>query len=273
MIFSDIHIIEHNAITPTDEKQMAIFTKTLNNWYPIGCNKFTIDYTDNYFNFVKTIGESGFHIVYKNTHSTSDSNVYICGSLCFRYVRSAWYLCDLKIDPKYRGKRVTYKFILKKLLHCWWKTGRAYAISMYPNKAVEKLNTNFKLLNMKNMGFVYIYLVDYNDIILIYDKLVRHYKHKYNGFVNMSDKKKIIFDTGEELNVLHFYHNDNINHMIQLVPFDDLEKQYVNFKYFFCVLEKDLHILNLSCKHYGLGTLYARKMDINEFNDLGTYEI
>lgn len=262
MFFKNIYIIHHDNINDDDNLKMIKFTKTLNNWYPIGDNKFTIDYSKNYFNFFKSIGNEGFHVVYEK-----DNNIY--GSFCARFVRNSWYLCDLKVHPDYRGNKLTYKLFLRNFLYGYFKSGRGYAISMYPNPSVAKLNKNFKLMNMTNLGMILIYLVNYDQIKEIYNKLVKFYKHKYNGFLNTNNMKKLILDTSEELNVLHFYHKDIPS--TNLIT--DINKEYTNFKFFFCILEKDLNYFDFDVKPYGKATLYARKMDINEFNDLGTYEI
>jgi len=236
--------------------------KELDNWFPIGDDKFTIDYSHNYFNFFESIGSDGFHVTYKKDN-------IIGGSLCARYVRDAWYLCDLKIKSELRGKKITYKLFLRNFFFNYLKSDRGYAISMYPNPTVSKLNDNFKLMNMSNLGFIYIYLVDYTTMSKLYDILVKYYKHKYNGFVNINNMKKIIFKNGSEMRVLHFYHkNENHKSLIWDIS------EYSSYKFFFCLLEQDYTIMkNIIGDYYGLATLYARKMKIEEFSDLGTYEI
>lgn len=278
----NVYVINHNDVHINNEINnellMNNFTKDLCNWYPIGNDKFTIDYSEKYFNFFKSLGSEGFHVVYKKNNK-------IYGSLCARFLRNAWYFCDLKVAPKYRGKKLTYKLLLKKCISLWFKSNRGYALSMYPNNAVKMLNDNFKLMQMRNMGFVYIYLVDYNTIVKIYDKLVKYYNHKYNGFLNINNMKKLVLNKDySELNVLHFYHkninfsngndNGNGNNQLtsQIITFNDIHK-YKDYKFFYCVLEKDLPIIKLNLNYYGLCTLYARKMQITEFNDLCTHEI
>lgn len=260
-----IEIINHDSITEADSQQLSSFTNKLANWYPIGNKKFTIDYSDHYFNFFKSLGSEGYHVVYK-------VNGVICGSLCARLVRNAWYFCDLKIDPLYRGKKITYKLFLKNCIYTWFKSHRGYAISMYPNEAVKKLNNAMPFMNMKNMGLIHIFLVDCNTMQDIIKQLKDFYKHKYNGFININNCKRLKLNTGDPLNVLHFYHK-NYSHP-NLIPCDILNDiNYATYQFFFCILEKDLHAISLNIKPYGLATLYARKMQITEFTDLGTFEI
>lgn len=270
MPLSKISVINHNKITKEASDKMNQFTNGLNNWYPIGDRKFTIRFSDtNYFDFFRSIGNEGLHVVYR-------AGDRIVGSACARYVRNSWYMCDLKVHPDYRGRKITYKLLMKRFIWAWFKSDRGYAISMYPNEAVKKLNSGFKLMNMENLGFIYIYLVTYGEFMdLVYPKLKWYFDyHRYTGFLNINKNKKIIMDcadgpAGEELKVLHYYHDNTMRD--DLILPDDTG--YAEYKVFFCILEKDMAILNLPMAHYGMATLYARKMGIGEFANLGTYEI
>lgn len=259
--FKNIYIINHDNITTNDNDLMIKFTDNLNNiagyQYPFGDNKFIINFSSNYFNFFKSIGTDGYHIVYKY-------NDEIVGSICARFHRGGWYICDLKILPEHRGNRLTFRLFTRKFIPSYIKSNKCYAISMYPNNNVKKLNKQFNFLHMKDMGFIYIYLVDYKQMIKIYDILVNYFNHKYNGFVDINNKKQLILDTGERLNVLHFYHSNNVSYNLK-----PLNKKY---KYLFCLLEKDKYILN-NIEYFGKATLYIYNMNIELFNDLGTYEI
>ena len=282
MFSTKISVIDHNKVSRDASDKMNKFTHELNNWYPIGDRKFTIRFSEtNYFDFFKSIGTEGFHVVYH----VGDR---IVGSACARFARNAWYLCDLKVHPDFRGRKITYKLLMKRFFWAWMKSGRGYAISMYPNEAVKKLNSGFKLMHMNNLGFVYIYLVTYREFMdLVYQKLKWYYnKHKYTGFLNINTNKKIIMDgqrdslgdglgdciggdSCEELKVLHYYHDNTMREGLIMPD----ETKYSKYKVFFCVLENDMGILNLSMSHYGMAILYARHMGIGEFMNLGTYEI
>lgn len=269
MFSTKISVIDHNKVSRDASDKMNKFTHELNNWYPIGDRKFTIRFSEtNYFDFFKSIGTEGFHVVYH----VGDR---IVGSACARFARNAWYLCDLKVHPDFRGRKITYKLLMKRFFWAWMKSGRGYAISMYPNEAVKKLNSGFQLMHMDNLGFVYIYLVDYREFMdSVYPKLKWYYDHEHTGFLNINKNKKIILDSlgnssGEELQVLHYYH-DNIPREGLILPD---ETKYSGYKVFFCVLENDMTILYLPMAHYGKATLYARNMGIAEFANLGTYEI
>jgi hypothetical protein len=262
-------IVNHEKLTKQDSDDLNRFTSELSNWYPIGDRKFTIRFSEaNYFDFFKSIGSEGFHIICRH-------GPVAVGSLCARLVRGAWYFCDLKVHPEYRGHKITYRLFMRNCIRAWFLSSRGYAISMYPNEAVSKLNSGFRLMHMENMGFVYIYLLDYPVFMAdVYDRLVWYYGHKYNGFLNINCAKKIILDSGEELQVLHFYH-DNIPRTGLITPdiTDNANAAYSGYKVFFCILEKDVSILNIKHPHYGMATLYAKDMGIGEFANLGTYEI
>ena len=127
--FYNVKIIYHNDDFYNDK--LNDFTLKLRNWYPLNNDHFTIDFGKNYFDFFKTIGTDGFHCVYIDNNKIS-------GSLCCRYTRNSWYICDLKVLPEYRGKQITYKLFLRNFIPSYFKSNRAYAISMYPNVAVNK---------------------------------------------------------------------------------------------------------------------------------------
>lgn len=256
--FRRIRVINHDKETFNDKLQMLDFTYKLQNWYPLNNDFFTIEFGDDYFDFFKQIGTQGFHVVYENDKD-------IVGSLCARFVRNSWYLCDLKILPEFRGQNLTYKLLLKKFIPSYLKSNRGFAISMYPNETVSKLNNNFKLMNFDNLGFIHIYLVDYETIKKIYSLLTNHFNHKFNGFIDLNQSKKLVLKSGNTLKTLHFYHSDNPKDLISI---DDINDDY---KFFFCLLEKDNHIIQL--KEFGKAILYSYNMTINEFNDLSTADI
>jgi hypothetical protein len=259
--FNNVKIIYHNNDEYIEyNDKLNDFTLKLRNWYPLNNDHFTIDFGKNYFDFFKTIGTDGFHCA----HSDGDK---IIGSLCCRYTRNSWYICDLKVLPEYRGKQITYKLFLKNFIPSYLKSNRAYAISMYPNVAVNKLNKNFAFLHFENLSFIHIYLVDLITIKKIYNIL--KIKYNYIGFIDTNNSKRLILQSNNKvLKTLHLY---NSNTYKNIIPIEDVSNDY---QYFFCLLEKDLYLIkDLQIKEFGKATLYAYNMKIDDFYDLSTAEI
>jgi deoxyxylulose-5-phosphate synthase len=81
-------------------------------------------------------------------------------------------------------------------------------------------------MNFKNLGFIYIYLVDYQTMKTIYPILKNHYNHNYNGFIDINKMKQLTLKNGETLKTLHFYHSNNPKDLISI---DEISNEYKFF--------------------------------------------
>ena len=112
--------------------------------YPYGSDSFRIDHGESYFAFFDRMGESIFHI------ATDKDEVVACGCGISRVVPKngslikVWYLCDLKVDLEYRGRRLPSRLFRRNLIFNYLKCPRGYTISMNPknekNRVVELLH-------------------------------------------------------------------------------------------------------------------------------------
>jgi hypothetical protein len=100
--------------------------------YPYGSDFFKISHGPSYFNFFERMGEPVFHI------AIEENKVVACASGVLRRfpknssVGSSWYLCDLKVHPDFRDKRIPSKLFRKSIFLNYLRCGRAYAVSMNP---------------------------------------------------------------------------------------------------------------------------------------------
>lgn len=115
------------------------------------------------------------------------------------------YLCDLKIDPKYRGKHMPFKMLLsaKQKLNI---SNRIYGITMNKNddkeNRVVKLSKKIPLLNFKSGGKLMIYSIDYDTLLKIRPIIQRHRGNI--SFLSLLNIKDLILKSTElPLPLLH----------------------------------------------------------------------
>ena len=107
--------------------------------YPYGEDFFKLDHGENYFAFFERLGKSLFHV------ALVENRVVACASGVLRTVNveneafKAWYLCDLKVHPEFRGRHITTKLFTKNLIRNYVKCSRGYAISMNPSKGENRV--------------------------------------------------------------------------------------------------------------------------------------
>jgi hypothetical protein len=107
--------------------------------YPYGDDFFRLNHGDDYFAFFARMGEPLFHV------ALDEDRVIACASGVLRTLKiedktvKAWYLCDLKAHPEFRGRLVTAKLFRKNLVRNYLKCPRGYAISMNPAKGENRV--------------------------------------------------------------------------------------------------------------------------------------
>lgn len=100
-------------------------------YYPLGDDSFTIDHGADYFEFFNRMGPFQYYAWIEEQVAA-----VIClvlrqvplgsqGKLC-----SAWYLCDLKVHPNYRGKNIVSKMMSQIVRLNYFQSNRGYAVSM-----------------------------------------------------------------------------------------------------------------------------------------------
>lgn len=138
-------MIEIKALKKDDWKEFGAKLQELESVaeYPYGDDFFKLNHGKDYFAFFERMGEPLFHV------ALDENRVVACAAGILRTLKienktvRAWYLCDLKIHPEFRGRQITTKLFRKNLFRNYLKCRRGYAISMNPatgeNRVVKLL--------------------------------------------------------------------------------------------------------------------------------------
>ncbi len=109
--------------------------------YPLGDDFFEIDHGKNYFAFFQRLGKVHYYVVMDGKN--------VCAVACgvIRSLRSndksnaltdTWYLCDLKVVPKYRNQKISMYLITREVPRGYTTCARGYLISMNPEGGLSK---------------------------------------------------------------------------------------------------------------------------------------
>jgi GNAT superfamily N-acetyltransferase len=183
--------------------------------YPYGNDFFRIDHGPSYFRFFERLGHSQFNVAIK------DDKIIGCGAAILRSLPQtrltnvrAWYLCDLKVHPDYRGLRIPAQLFRKSLFMNYLRCSRAYAISMDQadgQNRVVKLLDKFPYFPIRPAGKLRIYGVGHQKMKALEMPLC-----KIVGpisYLSLSGKKDLIMkSTGDPLDVLHVQHGPLAEH-------------------------------------------------------------
>lgn len=182
------------TITHIHNEKLKIFEKSLEQFYPLGDDSFTINHGDTYSSFFDKIG--------KPTMTGCIKNDEIIALICGVLKNDIWYICDMKVAKAYRRQHIMLKLLLSNISNLFYSR-KIYGISMdSKNKSdSEHLISKIPFLNPKKDKLL-IYTVDYDTLI----DLLPIFK-KYRGdisFVNNTGVKDIILkSTNKPMKLLH----------------------------------------------------------------------
>jgi hypothetical protein len=222
-------IVELNDSNRSElNSKLKIFEKKLSHNYPLGDDSFNITHGDNYYAFFERLGIIHMNVLIDNNEIVGSG----CGILRnIKYkndkIYPTFYLCDLKIDPKYRGKHMPFKMLLsaKQKLNI---SDRIYGITMNKNNDEEnkvvRLSKKIPLLNFKSGGKLMIYSIDY-DILLKIRYIIERHRGKISFLSLLNVKDLILKSTGSPLPLLHIQWDTNNNDTIEPIS---------GYTYMFC---------------------------------------
>lgn len=115
--------------------------------YPLGTDRFRIDRGDDVFAFLDRMGEATLELALDG-----DRVVAMSARVLRPGRRRCWYLCDLKVHPDHRGRRITARFVRHAFARAYARCGRGYAVTMDPVGAAGAANPVVQLVG--RIGFV-----------------------------------------------------------------------------------------------------------------------
>ncbi len=212
--------------------KMQQFEKSLSTWYPLGTDYFRISHGLNYYSFFQRLGQINFGLCISN-----NTIVATCCAIRRKLTTTnVWYICDLKVDKKFRGKRLAFK-MLKTLAPKVGFGGQIYGISMNNNNnnKILKLAQRIPLMNLKSGGLLYIYSLDYKKMTIA-KNIIKKHRGNISYLCLTGIKDLILKSTNKPMNILHVNWstgtgNDTNSHYYQ--------QPQENFTHMFCCPETD----------------------------------
>lgn len=163
--------------------------------YPFGEDKFKINHGADYFHFFDLIGTPHIFAAFDNNKIVG---VAIFVLRDFNKM-PFWYICDLKIHPKYRGKGIPERIFLKAIKYKSI-SNKIYGISMDSQMAGNKLinfSKRIKHLSLAHKETLFFYIVQAKEL----ETLSEYIESKYGpyGFLSLSGIKDLIMQSNNEI--------------------------------------------------------------------------
>ncbi len=175
--------------------------------YPLGPSEsFVIDHGRDYFAFFKRLGELHYFT------ATENGQLAGVGAGILRDIplqrgqppQKAWYLCDLKIDPEFRGHHIPMHIFARAAWHAF-KCSRGYAISMNPATGENRMAKMFKRyswLSVSEPKTLALFSCNQVEMRQLKPILERH--RGPVSFLSLQGKKDLILQsTGRPMPLLH----------------------------------------------------------------------
>jgi len=247
------------------------FEKKMEQYYPLGDDSFRISHGDDYCMFFKRIGEM-YMILYLHDNLIVATGCAILrndsrGDRCF-------YICDVKVDPKFRGQRIPFKMLCN-ASYLAIHTTRAYAVSMNDGDIVDpndnkvvRLTSHLKIKNnhgLKYNGRILIYSLDYQDMCTAMSLIKRL---KGNCFyVELNGIKDLVLKSNNQrMKLLHLNFEKNIDKVRDIHSLSKYRKPLKGYTHMFCLHEKDPLVDELMLK--GIETNITASLLENGMDDL-----
>ncbi|MFK7990255.1 MAG: hypothetical protein AB8I08_29815 [Sandaracinaceae bacterium] len=128
--------------------------------YPLGDDFFTLDHGADYFAFFDRMGQTTHDVVLDR-----DRVVAVSARVLRRIGdETAWYLCDLKVHPDYRGRHLPFRMAAHAIAGAYRRCSRGYGISMNPsggreNRVVRLLN-RMRVVPLKHAAELVLFSLD-----------------------------------------------------------------------------------------------------------------
>jgi len=237
-----------------DEKMCFKFNNKTNGAY-IECYK-NSEYYNEYY---KTFGKPEIYGLYEINNETNTEIIIGTISLIYRYKDKVCHIMDLKIKKSHRGTGGVNKFIRSTIFRRIIKNNGYYGICFNKNTIIENLVEKISMPKMENNGEMYIYLVSYDDIIIILPILSSFYCSEIAFIDNNKIRLIVNSTTKKSFKILHLHHNADY---CEKFDFSEPQKGY---QYCFSIHESNKYIIQELKTKYNINSSSTATVYSNDF--------
>jgi hypothetical protein len=173
--------------------------------YPLGGDRFTLDHGADYFAFFDRLGEA------RHVLAVEGGEVIAVGCAVVRTLPrgiEAWYLCDLKVRPDARGRRIPLRILASAFPSGVLRCRRGYAISMDPpdrENPVVRLLGRFARVPIRRVAGLVLFSLDASAMREVAPLLKR--ARGPIGYRSLAGIKDVVLaSTGRPMPLLHVQH-------------------------------------------------------------------
>lgn len=260
--------MKYLRITPENLFQFKRSLKELeeNFLYPLGDDSFSIDHGENYLRFFDRMGRTHFYCAHL------DGKVIAVGAGVIHHRYKVWYLCDMKVHPDHRGKKLTKKMFQRFFLPCYLKAQKGFALTMEnnsgPQNPIMKIMERLPWTPLKTGTRLLFY---YEDSASMH-KVLEVLKDSRKGihFSSLKGIKDLVLkSTGRPIPLLHMEWEDSGDAQ----KFETPQEGHLHM---WCLMETHPHVEKL--KELGIapkatGLIFHHRMNGTNWNDLRTSEL
>lgn len=238
--------------------------------YPLGDDSFSIDHGADYFAFFERLGEVRYDLVIEgSTVVAVVARVLRTLSLGPKPTR-CWYLCDLKVLPAYRGRRISTLLAKHSFLTSYKHCPRGYAVTMNPPRGtnrVVRLIQRLPLVPVKASAELLFFSLSAAEMERAHPLVIEHRGPiAYRALRGIKDI--VLESTGQPMKLLH----------VQFGPTADpaQEQTEADATHMFCSPKSDALAQALLAKNFEVSataTVLSHGMNRTNFNFVLTSEI
>ena len=177
--------------------------------YPLGDDFFQIAHGSDYFRFFERLGKMVYYAIVDEEAGVIGAAAGIIRKLPFREgttPRSTFYLCDFKIEPRFRGRSIGLKMAGHGFFRNYLRCPRGYAITMndptQDTNRIVYLAGKFRWASSEVAGPLFIFSLEHDDMMRHASLLEEH--RGPLSYLSLGGVKDIILkSTGEAMRLLH----------------------------------------------------------------------
>lgn len=235
--------------------------------YPLGADHFSINHGNDYLAFFRRIGEPVIRGV------TDGDTIAALGAGVISRRWQAWYLCDMKVTPRYRGRKFPRKLFIRNFFFNYLRCRRGFALNMETidgaKNPIQKIMQTLPWTPLKVGARVLFFYADAEATQRAVSLLEKDRPRIF--FVNIQSKKNLVLkSTGKGIPLLHLEWGER-SPDDETVDFPQPEMLHM-----WCLAEddplvKELALVGIQPKASGL--IFQHGMDKFNWSQLRTSEL